>query len=132
MSIELLLSRLDKVRQTGPDKWVARCPAHDDNSPSLSIKDTGTRTLIHCFAGCEAEDILTAVGLGWRDIIRDEWKAANTAACHKRVKLAHVDPLELERRIIEIAEADLRAGKELSLEDRTRVQIALDRLRGAA
>ena len=35
MNADTLLSRLDKVKLTGPDKWVARCPAHDDRGPSL-------------------------------------------------------------------------------------------------
>lgn len=132
MTVEVLLSRLDQVKPAGNGKWYARCPAHDDKSPSLSIKDTGTRTLIHCFAGCEAEDILAAVGLGWKDLYRDEWQAAREAAYHQRGKMPPVDPLALERRIIEYAEADLAAGKTLTMEDRVRVEIALQRVRGAA
>jgi hypothetical protein len=33
--------------------WTARCPAHDDRNPSLSItEDRDGRVLLHCFAGC--------------------------------------------------------------------------------
>jgi hypothetical protein len=33
--------------------WSARCPAHDDHNPSLSItEDRDGRVLLHCFAGC--------------------------------------------------------------------------------
>jgi putative DNA primase/helicase len=33
--------------------WMARCPAHDDNTPSLSIEDAADGTvLVHCHAGC--------------------------------------------------------------------------------
>jgi putative DNA primase/helicase len=33
--------------------WMARCPAHDDRDPSLSIADgTDGRILLTCFAGC--------------------------------------------------------------------------------
>ena len=130
--VRVLLSRLDGVMRNGQDRWMAKCPAHDDRGPSLSIKDTGTRTLIHCFAGCEAEDVLAAVGMAWRDLYRDEWQAAREAALHQRIKLPPIDPLALERRIIDLAESDLRAGKELSLEDRMRLQIALERVKGAA
>jgi hypothetical protein len=31
---------------------AARCPAHDDHSPSLSITDRDGRLLVHCHAGC--------------------------------------------------------------------------------
>ncbi|MEQ1600386.1 MAG: hypothetical protein ABL885_01305, partial [Methylophilaceae bacterium] len=36
--LDTLLSKLDKVKQNGAGKWIARCPAHDDRSPSLAIK----------------------------------------------------------------------------------------------
>ena len=44
--------------------WIGRCPAHEDRSPSLSIRegDDG-RVLLHCFAGCSIESICEAVGL---------------------------------------------------------------------
>lgn len=28
--------------------WVARCPAHDDHDPSLSIRDAGGKLLVRC------------------------------------------------------------------------------------
>lgn len=37
---------------------LCRCPAHDDRVPSLSVRAGRTRILLHCFAGCSAEDIL--------------------------------------------------------------------------
>lgn len=40
---------------------MARCPAHDDRTPSLSIKaGEGGRLLLRCFAGCGFEEILEA------------------------------------------------------------------------
>lgn len=68
MSAAQLIDRLDRVRQTGPGRWIARCPAHDDRSPSLSIRDADDRTLIHCFGGCEPGDVLAAVGLHMSDL----------------------------------------------------------------
>lgn len=63
MSAADLLSRLKQVRPNGKDKWVARCPAHADKSPSLAVAEADGKTLIHCFAGCGVDDILAAVGL---------------------------------------------------------------------
>ena len=61
-----LLERLQKVRPKGHNQYHAQCPAHQDSSPSLSIKCLSDgRTLIHCFAGCSAHDVLTSVGLDW-------------------------------------------------------------------
>ena len=67
--VEALLPRLDGVRETGRGRWLARCPAHKDRSPSLSITegDDG-RTLIYCHAGCGAADIVAAAGLELRDL----------------------------------------------------------------
>lgn len=65
MSAAALLSRLEKVKETGADRWVACCPAHADRSPSLSIRDDDGKVLLHCFAGCSAIDVLAAVGLDW-------------------------------------------------------------------
>lgn len=39
--------------------WVARCPAHNDGTPSLSINDgSDGRLLVHCHAGCDGSDVL--------------------------------------------------------------------------
>lgn len=67
--VEQVLSLLDGVRQTRPNQWLARCPAHEDRSPSLSVKDgDGGKILLKCFAGCETESILIALGLNFSDL----------------------------------------------------------------
>ena len=70
MTIETLISRLDGVKETGPGRYLSRCPGHDDRSPSLAIKDGDDgRVLIHCFAGCETEDVLSAIGMTFSDVM---------------------------------------------------------------
>lgn len=70
-AIDVLLSRLDGVRGSSP-KFMAKCPGHDDKSPSLSIRacDDG-RVLIHCFAGCSPADVLAAIGMSLKDLYPD-------------------------------------------------------------
>jgi len=69
VNVHELLSRLDKVRQSNPNQWTARCPAHEDRGPSLSIRDRGDGLImLHCFAGCETESVLAALGLTFADI----------------------------------------------------------------
>jgi hypothetical protein len=50
--------------------WVAHCPAHDDRTPSLSVRDsTDGKVLLRCHAGCEQERVIAALrthGL-WRE-----------------------------------------------------------------
>ena len=63
-NLDNLLSHLDKVKRTGPGTYLACCPAHADRSPSLSVRELEDgRILLHCFAGCEAHEVLSAVGL---------------------------------------------------------------------
>jgi len=45
----------------GADGGKCRCPAHDDRTPSLSVRPGRTRLLLHCFAGCDASAILRAL-----------------------------------------------------------------------
>lgn len=68
MSIQTLLSRLNKVRKSGPASWVACCPAHQDRSPSLSIKDNNGTILLHCFGGCSVHEILVSVEMDMEDL----------------------------------------------------------------
>lgn len=67
--VESLVSRLEYCKQVSSGKWIARCPAHEDRSPSLSIKELNDgRILIHCHAGCGANNILGSIGLEWADL----------------------------------------------------------------
>jgi len=54
MTVEALLSRLERVRPNGKGKWRACCPLHNGKNPtSLTIREEPDGTvLIHCFA-CE-------------------------------------------------------------------------------
>ena len=40
---------------------MCRCPAHIDNTPSLSIRQCDTGILVTCFAGCEREAVLREI-----------------------------------------------------------------------
>jgi hypothetical protein len=64
-----VLDRLQGVRQSAPGRWIARCPAHEDRSPSLSIRELEDgRVLLHCFGGCANGDVLAAMGLRMSDL----------------------------------------------------------------
>jgi DNA primase len=41
--------------------WMAKCPAHDDHNPSLSIKELDGKVLLHCHAGCPQHDVIDAL-----------------------------------------------------------------------
>jgi hypothetical protein len=49
--------------------WVALCPFHEDQKPSLSISQAvDGRVLIHCHAACPFADVLAAAGLRPADL----------------------------------------------------------------
>ena len=65
---DLLADRL-RARRTGPKRWMARCPGHQDREPSLSIcEGRDGRILLHCFAGCPITQILQSLGLRLADL----------------------------------------------------------------
>jgi hypothetical protein len=50
-------------------KNVVRCPAHDDQEPSLSVSPGTTQpVLLKCQAGCSTDEILAAEGLDWAKV----------------------------------------------------------------
>lgn len=113
MDLSILLGRLQKVRKMGADKWQACCPAHDDRSPSLAIKETADgRILLHCFGGCGTDAVLGALGLEMIDLmperldhslapIRKPWTGDDALRC-----------LAYEAGVVGLVTSDLMAGKE--------------------
>jgi hypothetical protein len=62
-------AELLQARHTGANRWQARCPAHDDSLPSLSLREgRDGRILIHCFAGCTHTAILAKLDLARSDL----------------------------------------------------------------
>jgi DNA-binding transcriptional ArsR family regulator len=68
---QAVLDRLGVASQNG-EKAMSFCPAHDDrNNPSLSLKAKNGRLLLHCFAGCHPEDIVSKLGLQMKDLFSE-------------------------------------------------------------
>ncbi len=64
-----IIDRLSGVRETAPGRWMAKCPAHPDKTPSLSICDPGDgKVLLHDFGGCEVGAVLGSLGLSLSDL----------------------------------------------------------------
>lgn len=65
---EVVLPLLDNVKKSGAG-FMARCPAHEDGTASLSVGPGRDHpVLLHCHAGCQPDDILAALGLTWADL----------------------------------------------------------------
>jgi len=64
----LVLGKLDGVRKCA-GYWKARCPAHEDREPSLTVgRGTSQPVVLNCHAGCDRDAILAAIGLTFADI----------------------------------------------------------------
>ncbi|MGH8488148.1 MAG: hypothetical protein ACREXS_04570 [Gammaproteobacteria bacterium] len=62
--IDSVLARLTDAKSDGRGGYVARCPAHEDKNPSLSLSEgRDGNALLKCFAGCEFRDVVHALGL---------------------------------------------------------------------
>lgn len=78
------LGKFEGVQQSGVG-WIARCPSHGDDNPSLSIaRGEDGRWLVHCHAGCTAEAVVAAVGLKMRDLMPDSPSAARPSGQKKK------------------------------------------------
>lgn len=138
LSIELVLSRLERVRKVGAG-WSARCPGHKDRSASLSVGvGTDGRILLNCFAGCSVHDVLGAIGLTVADLFPRRLADATPEARRElhglalRAQLrACASVLEHEAAVVLIAAGDLDRGRALTDSDHARLALAEGRIRAA-
>lgn len=116
----------------GTGRYMACCPAHDDRSPSLSIKECDDgRLLIHCFAGCPAVDVLEAVGLSLSDLFPDDLKGKHRVGFiphHKRVRLQQA--ADHERTVLACMRADAANGLPVDPERAAVAKARLSRIQG--
>lgn len=67
-SLSELISRFRVDRRISPSSYQCHCPVHEDQTASLTISEKDGKYLLHCHAGCQTEDILSAVGLTFQDL----------------------------------------------------------------
>ena len=136
MIADTLLERLDKVRSNGPGKWMACCPAHGDRSPSLSIRESDDRVLIHCFSQhCEPNDIMAAVGLSLSDLFntpKEHRRGPLRDRKHQHMAGIALRTLAYESLVIELAATRLANGHALDEANLARMKVAAERVRAIA
>ena len=133
MSADKLLPLLHNVKPTGPGRWVARCPAHQDKNPSLAIRELEDgRVLLHDFSGCSTSDVLAALGLTLEDLFPERQTASSSAK--ERRPFYAIDVLRcvaFEALVVSIAATNLAQGVALPEVDRKRLLVAASRLQAA-
>ena len=130
--VEKLLSQLTKVKGRN-GTWTACCPAHEDKSPSLAIKQgEDGRVLIHCFGGCDVGTVLGAVGMDMTDLFppkqhdglepkKPGMKSAFFASDLMRI-------IYFEALVVQIVAFDIAKGKPVTEPTRERMLLAYQRI----
>jgi hypothetical protein len=135
--IDKVLHRLEEVKSTGPGKWKALCPAHDDKRPSLSIKEAEDhKVLLKCWSGCGASEIVAALGLSMSDLfLGDRRNLSEHGAGPMRRPWEYRDALQgvaLETLVARLIVEEARKGHPLDAEALDRLALAEERISDAA
>jgi hypothetical protein len=130
MSIDNLLSRLDKVKSTGHDSYKACCPAHEDKSPSLAIRLLADgRILMKCMAECNTHAVLDAIGLEMTDLFPE--RLGDFKSEKKPFSGSQLLQLIAEESTIVMMCGSTLASHPLNDVDRARLLKAVSRINGA-
>lgn len=125
MNAQKLLDRLEKVTDHGEGKYTARCPGHEDRTPSLRIRVVEDRILIHCFAGCAPLAIVGSVGLSLSDLFEARLSdAAPLKAPFGFALEAGMKHLRKDLSLIVLAAENVRHGVPLYPEDLASIEQA--------
>jgi hypothetical protein len=81
--------------------WTARCPAHDDREPSLSIRDADGKVLVRCHAGCNQRDVIAA--LKDRGLWDGKAHSSLRTSRHRKVSPPRPDPDQVERSAVALS-----------------------------
>lgn len=133
-NVDALLSRLNRVKQLPDGQWQASCPTalhkHGDRSAGLRIKVTEDgRILLHCFAGCTAEDITDALALSMSDLFPDSPNGKRPARINPRYLSRDAWlAVAVDATTCAIAFDDALQGREYSEEDAETIRQASTRL----
>jgi len=134
--VSRLLARLDKVKTNGPGRWLACCPAHDDRSPSLAIRETEDGTiLVKCFSGCPTTDVVAAAGMEMHELFPRRERDAFASSKRPRERWVPRDVLAAiarESLVVMLAAEAVHSGATLAATDLERLARAAGRIRGAA
>lgn len=133
--IDNFLSLLEGVKRTGIGTWLARCPAHQDKSPSLSIREANdNKVLIYCHAGCSAHEVVSAVGLELTDLFPPRPTDPAHVGKPERRPFPASDILRaigFEALVVACAASAMLAGEPFTQTDRDRLMLAVGRIQSA-
>ena len=134
--LDHILSRLHKVRGRNGN-WVACCPAHEDRSPSMTIRETPDgKILMHCFAGCSIAEIAESLNIDLSDLfppseVEDYKNPRGRRMRHHFLASDLLRIISFESTIVAIAASDMSRGRALTQMDKDRLMQACNRINEA-
>ena len=132
MSIETLLSRLDRVKSTGNGRWIASCPTRHDKTPSMTIRELDDgRVLIHDFGGSSPHEILDSIGLSFSDLFPESLTHHGKPERRPFFASDLLKTIAFETLIIAHAASLMAKGELINCRDRARLMLAASRIREA-
>ena len=123
-----LIKLLDAVKETGSNRWLARCPAHDDRRPSLSVTQTDDGIWLYkCWAGCEQLAVVDALGIEFADLFPER----RIRHIDHRLRLSAIDALAAlghEATVVAVIASDFLVHKAIDAETWSRLALAVSRI----
>ena len=65
------LAKLTDSYKPHKNGYLCKCTGHSDKSPSLYISDKDDKVLVHCFAGCDTESVVSGMDVQMKDLFHN-------------------------------------------------------------
>ncbi len=122
LTAEQIAAALDG-KKSGNGHWMARCPAHEERTPSFRISDRDGRVLVHCFGGCSKESVIEALrsrGLWGQPSFKQQREMV------QRERKKEFERLQIQKHILD---ADRKSGRDKEWTEQDRLAAArLDKM----
>jgi len=81
----LIFTKTGSEPKSSGDGFACRCPAHDDQTASLSIREGEKGLLLHCYAGCTFDAVAAALGIKPTELFHANGTARNANGQQKKL-----------------------------------------------
>ena len=124
-----LLNALDgNIKPAGLDKWIARCPVHNDKDYAMSIKQVGDGSVVaHCHAcGANGYHLYTHLGLDLDELFGGKKLDKDPLHIPQKAK----EDNKYDQFLIAIRESAIARGDKLTLDDKKHHRLSVARDKG--
>lgn len=118
------------MKRTGKETWLACCPGHEDKTPSMTVRELADgRVLVHCFGGCDVEQILSGAGLTFDALFPEKQKADSLPPVRRPFPAADVlEAVEGEAFYVAFMALSMSNGYQLEPRDKEILMRAYERV----